>query len=517
MNRVKKSIVKVIGVGSHFNTLQPYLVDTDYESGGTGFFVDHALFGKHFPHFTNRRYLLTNFHVVENFNSKQCNIEFPERAGSFLCAQVAFVVPKIDVAILEIDPFKKHHQWWADDQAEFLESIPNLQVESSMIKGTSQKVRAIGFPNLCDDRQISDGTLCGRGCGMLQLDISINSGNSGGPLFVTSSHKVIGINTASIQDSERISLAIPISMVKNFFHKWTDFRSTILFTPSYGFQYKTLTKDYLEYKQIDKSFEGAVLKSIIKGSAADRAGLKENDILLGLEDENNRYNISCQGKIKTSYCDALVSLDDVEFLLHLQGDIKFTILRGKLKQMTLKVVPTPIQFRVRKQYPSYEHIPYCFIGGCVFQELSLNMLQQEEDEEDETNINDNVTPLLNDLRETIGMKTMVICTYITPQSHVTLDNTFQEYDCIQKINDVEITSIRTLNNVLDTVCEAFHKGRTKFLKITTKTDTHVFSLERLQTQEIKDALRYPSQLLRLLPQEQTAVKRKRRKREFLTI
>ena len=49
---------------------------------------------------------------------------------------------------------------------------------------------------------------------MIQLNISFNGGNSGGPLFFK--NKVIGICTASISDSEALGLAMPINQIIRF-------------------------------------------------------------------------------------------------------------------------------------------------------------------------------------------------------------------------------------------------------------------------------------------------------------
>ena len=41
--KVKKSIFKVQGVNRQHNWTEPYLIDHEYENGGTGFFVDPVL------------------------------------------------------------------------------------------------------------------------------------------------------------------------------------------------------------------------------------------------------------------------------------------------------------------------------------------------------------------------------------------------------------------------------------------------------------------------------------------
>lgn len=118
---------------------------------------------------------------------------------------------------------------------------------------------------------------------LFQTDASINEGNSGGPL-VNINGEVIGINTAiAAGTAENIGFAIPINdtqgLIKSVLEKGK------LERPYLGIRYVTLTDDYafelnIEQKRgvyITPGSSGA--PSIIAGSPADKAGLKEKDVI----------------------------------------------------------------------------------------------------------------------------------------------------------------------------------------------------------------------------------------------
>lgn len=118
---------------------------------------------------------------------------------------------------------------------------------------------------------------------LIQTDTAINQGNSGGPL-VNINGEVIGINTAVAGDgAENIGFAIPINdiqgLIKSVLEKGK------LERPYLGVRYVSLNDDYAyEYNLNVK--RGAYIvpssggsASIIKDSPADKAGLREKDII----------------------------------------------------------------------------------------------------------------------------------------------------------------------------------------------------------------------------------------------
>jgi serine protease Do len=118
---------------------------------------------------------------------------------------------------------------------------------------------------------------------LIQTDTAINPGNSGGPL-VNLDGQVIGINTAVAGDAQNIGFAIPINDVKGLVEGVT--QSGKLERPYLGVVYVPLTADLAKQYDLEVT-EGAYVPpaavvgqdSVIDGSPADRAGIRQGDII----------------------------------------------------------------------------------------------------------------------------------------------------------------------------------------------------------------------------------------------
>jgi len=117
---------------------------------------------------------------------------------------------------------------------------------------------------------------------LFQTDASINEGNSGGPL-VNAKGEVIGINTAVAGGAENIGFAIPLNDIEGLIK--SVLKEGKLLRPYLGVRYVTLTDDYAYQLNLNTK-RGAYLAPptdgrppIIPGSPAEKAGLKEKDII----------------------------------------------------------------------------------------------------------------------------------------------------------------------------------------------------------------------------------------------
>jgi serine protease Do len=118
--------------------------------------------------------------------------------------------------------------------------------------------------------------------GLIQTDAAINPGNSGGPL-VNMDGQVIGINTAMIMGAQNIGFAIPINYAKKDLEEVKKFGKIIM--PFLGVKYVLISKEMAEANKLPVENGALVVREalgespIIKGSAADKAGIKEWDII----------------------------------------------------------------------------------------------------------------------------------------------------------------------------------------------------------------------------------------------
>lgn len=123
--------------------------------------------------------------------------------------------------------------------------------------------------------------------GVIQTDVAINQGNSGGPL-INLDGKVVGINTAVIFGAQNIGFAIPIDWAKN------DLKDIIehgrIIKPYLGLMYVMLTPELAKRYSLPVDHGAMVIRdhrpdavAVLAHSPADKAGVKEHDIVTHLD------------------------------------------------------------------------------------------------------------------------------------------------------------------------------------------------------------------------------------------
>jgi len=138
---------------------------------------------------------------------------------------------------------------------------------------------------------------------LFQTDAAINPGNSGGPLVNVNS-EVIGLNVA-VADGQNIGFAIPINDIKSLIESVE--KTGKLERPYLGVRYVSLTDEYAYYYNLNTK-RGAYIAptqgatpSIVPDSPASKAGLKEKDIIVSVNDvkidEKNSF-VSVIGRFK---------------------------------------------------------------------------------------------------------------------------------------------------------------------------------------------------------------------------
>lgn len=194
-------------------------------------------------------------------------------------------------------------------------------VTSGIISGIGREIEA------GDETGSSTETLTN----LLQTDAAINSGNSGGPL-VNLSGEVIGLNVARGSDSDNLGFAIPINDTKSLVT--SVLQKGKIERPYLGVRYVSLNDDYAYEYNLDTK-RGAYIvpalggdSSIIEGSPADKAGLKEKDIITKVDGDAVNENNSLTALLGK----------------HAVGDkVELTIVRNRKEQkitVTLEAAPT---------------------------------------------------------------------------------------------------------------------------------------------------------------------------------
>jgi len=112
---------------------------------------------------------------------------------------------------------------------------------------------------------------------VIQTDAAINPGNSGGPLL-DSAGRVVGVNVAVSQSGQNIGFALPINLIKQSIN---NFQTTGAFDRPYiGISYRMISKQTALMNDLPA---GAYVQSVITGSPAEKAGLKQGDVITDID------------------------------------------------------------------------------------------------------------------------------------------------------------------------------------------------------------------------------------------
>ena len=236
-------------------------------------------------------YIVTNNHVVSGATA----IEVTLNNNKTYEATVIGADPVTDVALIKID---------ATD-------LPVLQFADSDKLRLGEWVLAIGSPLGEELRStITAGIVSAKGRSMpdnsrefkiesfIQTDAAVNPGNSGGAL-VNKEGELVGINTAIVSTTgsySGYSFAIPSNIVKKVVSDLIDFGSVqrAMLGIAGGTIDDKIAKDY----KLSVT-EGAYVTEIVKGGAADKAGLKAGDVITGIDDVKIASMPELQAKVSS--------------------------------------------------------------------------------------------------------------------------------------------------------------------------------------------------------------------------
>jgi serine protease Do len=212
-------------------------------------------------------YILTNFHVVDG--ADQINVEMTD--GRSLRARLVGSDKPSDLALLKVNGT----------------GFKSVAFGNSDAVKVGDVVLAVGNP-LGVGQTVTMGIISGKGRStgigdgsyedFLQTDAPINHGNSGGAL-VNTKGELVGINSQILSETGGnigIGFAIPVNMAQSVMEQLrTKGKVT---RAQLGVTVQQVTPEIAQNLGL-KSTGGAIVSSVAPGSAADRAGLKQGDVI----------------------------------------------------------------------------------------------------------------------------------------------------------------------------------------------------------------------------------------------
>ncbi len=228
------------------------------KGAGSGFIID------------DKGHVLTNAHVVKGADK----IKVTLRDGKSYDASLLGIDSAIDLAVLKM----------------------NVSGHPKMMLGDSSKIRPgewviaignpYGFSNTVTAGIISatGRTLDDSKKNLIQTDTSINPGNSGGPL-INLNGEVIGINVAIAAGAQGIGFAIPINSAKEVLTELITKGKIV--RPWLGVYMRDVDDKIVAYMNLPIA-EGILISEVVKDSPAEKAGLKQYDVVREIDGKKMR-------------------------------------------------------------------------------------------------------------------------------------------------------------------------------------------------------------------------------------
>ena len=259
--------------------------------------------------------ILTNSHVAGAAGSSG-RIAVTTADGGDLRARLVGDDPDTDLALIRVD------------QAV---TLPAAALGDSRSLKRGQLVIAIGNP-LGFESTVTTGVVSALGRSLrastgrliddvIQTDAALNPGNSGGPL-VSSRGEVVGINTAVIMGAQGICFAVAANTASFVLGQLVRHGRVRRAFIGISAQQTPIPPPRRRAAKLDQA-SAVMVATVEAGSAADRAGLRAGDIVLGLD-----------GKTITGADDLIRALTGER----IGRSVAFDVLRG-VERLTVSLVP----------------------------------------------------------------------------------------------------------------------------------------------------------------------------------
>jgi S1-C subfamily serine protease len=242
------------------------------QSSGSGFVIDAA-----------NGYVVTNNHVVEDVRDTNPGASFDVIFADNRVIKDAKLIgrdDKTDVAVLQVPA--------QNLKAAVLANSDDVPVGSTVVAigsalGELQNTVTTGIVSAKGRRVPETDTVVLED--LIQTDAAINEGNSGGPLIWAATKQVIGMNTLVNRQAgaEGLGFSIASNTVRDIANELIT--NGKIDRGAIGIGYNLLTSRAAAALSLPPQTQGIIISQLLPGSPAGEAGLKVNDVITKINDQ----------------------------------------------------------------------------------------------------------------------------------------------------------------------------------------------------------------------------------------
>lgn len=378
-------------------------------------------------------HLLTAYHVVHNAEGIWAT--FANVSGQSFPAEVVGACPEIDVALLCVK----------DVPLAIRSQLKPFELGDSDTLQPQQPVVAAGFPRAQNTVKTVQGVVSGRQNGRIQVDASVNQGNSGGPLLDTASGLLVGIVTSGERDAVGMNYATPIKQVQV---RMEGLQRGFEPLPSFNMLTSMATPTLLRSVGLDNNDNNTQIGSFIRyvhpESHCYKSGMRSGDILLALHTaDNQKLPVGLDNGVTVPWWPSPVTLDTLRSRLRVGDTISLEYWSSAQQKTVLhKATLESERFVMREYYERYEEPDYEAYGGLVVMQLALNHLRGNGNGSNRGNVWAEMFAYLQQQTEQRA-KPILVLTNVLPSSSLRslLHKSIAPADIIVAVNDINVQSL----------------------------------------------------------------------------
>lgn len=425
LETLRTAIVKITAYPAPFDWKQPYNKNLGGSPGsGTGFVAENVKS-------TNREelYIVTAYHVVSFSARILVELSDAHHSGGPVEARMVAYSASLDVAIIAADiPMPP----WL---------VPLPMGNSDNLKPNSE-VQAAGFP-LRKGFQMTTGYVSGRLPNQVQIDAAVNPGNSGGPLILVESSEVVAVVIAQIAPdaAQNVNFASPLEeMKKALLPRLEREPEKMTSVPQISLNLELARTDPDLRQTYDESEHGAYISFVHPKSQLHKKGVTVGDLLM----EVDKVAVDMRGNVRVKWWlyEAL-SVDTLFARMTDKQRYRVTVMKPSGKMIQDVELEAEADLNTYRDIDAEsEEVQYSVKGGLVVQPLSHNLMEADKW------LQHRYWYVMK--RPELRASSLLVVTYVMPESPFTTMSTIQAGDVIVKVGNKPVRTLKEYEAAFDT-------------------------------------------------------------------